>query len=109
MADLSAYYNEIKNEKNKLDEKFLSGFLFVTAVRNVSKGNMTGGTVTEVNTYMGAKHLVDVTARISTPEEIAAFKLQGENFTARMNAHSHGGQAQGAGRYREEAWIIRFV
>jgi hypothetical protein len=86
MADLTAYYNEIKDEKQKLDEQFPDGFLFVTAVRNVSKGNRTGGTVTEVTTAAAAKHLVNITARISTPAEIEAFKQQCEAFAHRMNA-----------------------
>jgi hypothetical protein len=86
MADLTAYYNEIKDEKQKLDEQFPDGFLFVTAVRNVSKGSMTGGTVTEVTTRTGAKHLVDITARVSTPLEIEAFKQQALAFAERMNA-----------------------
>lgn len=84
MADIQAYYEGIAASKKELDEKYPSGFLFVTAVRNISKGNLGGGTVTEVSTRTAARHIVDITARPSTQAEIDAHKQRGLEFRDEM-------------------------
>ena len=83
MQDPQAYYAGIREEKARLDKLYPSGFVFIMSVQNLNCGS-TGGAVTEVPTRIAAKHIVDVTARIATDEDIAEFKRKGKHFSDEM-------------------------
>jgi hypothetical protein len=85
MPDLVQYFSAISDEKRKLDAVHYTGFVFMTSVRNLQK-NSTAGCVCECTTKQAAKHLVDSTARESTPQEIESFKQQGILFAAKCAA-----------------------
>jgi len=85
MSDLAEYYSAVRLQEDELRTTCPTGYTFVTSIRNISKGS-AAGTVTEVSLKAAAKHLVDSTAKISTPEEVTAHQSRGASFAVRMNA-----------------------
>ena len=83
MPDASVYFSAIQAEKARLDRAFPEGYLFITSLKNFA-ANSTAGTVSEVPTKTAAKHVVENTARVATPEEIADFKARAQAFSNRM-------------------------
>ena len=83
MPDANAYFAAIQTETARLNRAYPEGCLFIMSVRNMG-ANSTAGTVSEVSTKIAAKHFVENTARVATPEEIADFKARAQAFAARM-------------------------
>lgn len=70
------YYQNVKQAREKLP----APYVFVTSEKTTNGGKQ--GVITEVDTALAARMIVDGSARESTPEEIAAHLAECEQLRA---------------------------
>jgi len=83
--DTSKYYQNIRIRREELAKANPSGFLYVISLDSLER-NSVGGSICEVSIADAARLMIEGTHRVTTEEELAAYRAQQDAVRVRNSA-----------------------
>jgi hypothetical protein len=69
--DFRKHFNEVSEQRKKLEQQFPQGFCYIVSLDNLGKGT-TAGSVSQVSVQLAAKFLVDATHELLDADDVLA-------------------------------------